>query len=119
VRRNTKKRNETRHATADSYLERTMAERKRKLEEEGTAKSIPKKKQHRTRDIKGVSPDLRKDGDENSSCGLCGSKDCSVHSVQKGGWIRCRHCDTWYHEVCVGAVGTEQFICGNAGDYAA
>ena len=113
---NTKKRHETRHATADSYLERTMAERKRKLLKEGTAKSIPKKKQRRTRNLKGVFPDLHKDSDENSSCGFCSLKYCSVHYVQTRGWVRCQQYDTWYHEVCTGTVGTEQFKSGNAGD---
>jgi len=85
MRRNAKKRNETRHATADSYLRRTIADRKRKLEKEGTAKSIPKKYQRRTRNVKGVFTDFHKHSDENSVMLFCGLEYCSVHSVHKGG----------------------------------
>jgi len=51
---------------ADSYLKRTKNKRKRKLEKERTAKSIPKKYQRRTLNIKGVFPFFHRDSDENS-----------------------------------------------------
>jgi hypothetical protein len=51
----------------------------------GQRNSFLKKKRRRERNIKGVLPDLHKDSDENSSCGFCGLKYCSVHYVQLGG----------------------------------
>jgi hypothetical protein len=38
------KRQETRHTTSESYFKQTMAKRKLKMEKEGNAKFIPKKK---------------------------------------------------------------------------
>jgi hypothetical protein len=110
---------ETRPATSDSYFKETVAKRKLKMEKEGNAKSTPKNKKRRAPNSKGAFPDLHEDSDENTPCGFCGLKYCSVHTVQKGDWIRCQKCDTWYHEVCVGAVGRKQFICGKYCDCAA
>jgi hypothetical protein len=107
-----RKRQETSHATLDSYFKQTLAKRKLKMEKEGRAKSIPKQEQRRAPNVKGVLPDLHEDSDENTPCGLCGLKYCSVHCVQKGDWIRCQKCGILYHEVCIGAVGRKQFICG-------
>jgi hypothetical protein len=103
---------ETRQATSDSYFKQTMAKRKLKMEKEGNAKSIPKKKKSRAPNSKGAFPYLQEDSDENTPCVFCSLKYCSVQSVQKGDWIRCQKCDTLYHEVCVGAIERKQFVCG-------
>ena len=87
-----RKKQETRHDNSDVYFKQTLAKRKLKVEKEGNAKSIPKKKQHRASNIKGVFPDLHEESDENTPCGCCGLKLRSVQSVQKGDWIRCHQC---------------------------
>ena len=50
--------------------------------------------------------------EENVPCGFCALLYFSQESALKGDWIRCQRCKTWYHEVCVGALGRKQFICG-------
>jgi hypothetical protein len=30
----------------------------------------------------------------------------------KNDWVCCQKCNVWYHEMCVGAKGNMQFICG-------
>jgi hypothetical protein len=82
------------------------------MEKVGNVKCIPKKKKSRAPNIEGVFPDLYEGSDGNMPCGLCGMKYCSVHSVQKGDWICRQKYDTWCHEVCVGALGGKQFVCG-------
>jgi hypothetical protein len=49
---------EPKHLSWDSYFKQTLTKRKLKMEEEGNTKSVPKKKQSRAPDVKGVFPDL-------------------------------------------------------------
>jgi hypothetical protein len=107
-----RKRQETKHATSDPYFRQTLAKRKLKMEKESNEKSIPKKKKRRAPNIKGFWPYFHEDSDEDTPFGFCGLKYYSVHSVQKGDWIRRQKCDTWYNEVCIGALGRNQFMCG-------
>jgi hypothetical protein len=95
-----------------------MAKRNLKMED-GNAKSIPRKETPRTPNTKGVSSDFNEDSDENTSCGFCGLKYFSVHSVQKDDWIRRQKCDTCYREVCVRVVAESSSYVGNACDSAA
>ena len=76
-----RKKQETRHDTSDVYFKQTLAKRKLKVEKEGNAKSIPKKKQHQASNIKGVFPDLHEESDENTPCGCCGLK------LRAEGWL--------------------------------
>lgn len=46
------------------------------------------------------------------SCGFCGLGYYSKDSIKKGDWIKCQKCSAWYHEICVGAMGKKQFLCG-------
>jgi hypothetical protein len=106
-----RKRQETRHTTSDSYLKQTLAKRKLKVEKERNAKFIPKKEKRRSLNVMSVFTYLHEDN-ENMPCGFCGLKYSSVKCVQKGDWIGCQKCKTWYHEVCVGAAGRKQLKCG-------
>lgn len=45
-------------------------------------------------------------------CGFCHLSYYSKESYVKGAWIQCQSCTVWYHDVCVGAQGRKQFICG-------
>lgn len=36
----------------------------------------------------------------------------TAKSVEKRDWVCCQKCNIWYHEICVGAKGKRQFICG-------
>jgi len=49
-----------------------MAKRKLKLEKDGKAKFISKKKQRRASNLKGISPGVHEDIGENTPCGFCG-----------------------------------------------
>ena len=77
----------------ESHLKETLTKSKLKVEKEGNSKYITKKKQGGAPNF--VFPDLHKDSEEHTQCGLCGLKYCSVHFVLQGGWIRCQKCDTW------------------------
>jgi hypothetical protein len=103
------------HLTSDSNFKATAAKRKLKLE-----KLKPKlsKKAKAVRvallssDEDDPVPISDAENEENLPCGFCGVKYCEEKSVLKGEWIRCQRCKTWFHEVCVGAQGKKQFICG-------
>ncbi|KAJ4434095.1 hypothetical protein ANN_16415 [Periplaneta americana] len=50
--------------------------------------------------------------DENV-CQFCFLAYDDPRSVKKGDWIRCQGAQKeWYHEICVGAQGRKQFVCG-------
>ncbi|KAJ4430469.1 hypothetical protein ANN_22685 [Periplaneta americana] len=50
--------------------------------------------------------------DENV-CQFCFLAYEDPRSVKKGDWIRCQGAQKeWYHEICVGAQGRKQFVCG-------
>jgi hypothetical protein len=87
------------------------------MEKEDNAKCVPKTKLRRAprgkASDKDVLPIPSEDSDENTPCGFCSLKYYSVQSVEKGDWIRCQKCGTWYHEVCVGAAGRKHFVCGS------
>jgi hypothetical protein len=90
----------------DSYFKQILAKRGLKTGKEGTASSSPRMKYRRGHSFKDDFPVLHEDSDKNTPYGFCGLKYCSAQSAQKGGWIGCQKCGTWYHEGCDGAAGT-------------
>ncbi|KAJ4448015.1 hypothetical protein ANN_10025 [Periplaneta americana] len=50
---------------------------------------------------------------DESVCQFCFLAYDDPRSVKKGDWIRCQGAQKeWYHEICVGAQGRKQFVCG-------
>lgn len=97
-----------RHLTSDGNYMQTKT--KRRLEMNPEAETETSSKYPKTaRPQKDTS---KIHADENIPCGFCGLKYLTEKSARKGDWIKCQKCQVWYHEVCVGAIGKKQFVCG-------
>jgi hypothetical protein len=78
---------ETRHLTSDSNFEETLVKRRLKMEKEDNAKCVPETKLHRAPRRKAsdkyVLPIPSEDSDENTPCGFCILKYCSVFKLSE------------------------------------
>lgn len=110
-----------RHLTSDEGFNEAIEKKKKKFSREKSAPiaNVMSARQRQKNIMKKVlstsdeesSSDTDED-EENVPCDFCGLKYFSKQSASKGDWIRCQKCKKWFHEICVGAAGKKQFICG-------
>lgn len=95
------------HLTSPENIEETRAKKSSSI---GTKGGKNKKKTEVNRRVTQLGPTPAPTKED--ECGFCLLNYYSEKSLSKGDWIRCQLCNVWYHELCVGAKGKKQFVCG-------
>ncbi|YCJ93342.1 MAG: PHD finger domain-containing protein [Candidatus Karelsulcia muelleri] len=127
----TKLKHKVRHLNSDDNISVSRAKKKLRFgQHKPTVSSTVtlQKIRPKTKNRKILERNRRRDGDlyykiglssssdeedrDNIPCGFCGQKFNSAHPSVKSEWISCQKCNVWYHEICVGGIGKELFICG-------
>lgn len=118
------------HLTSPEHIQNAKTKKKLNFEKVTQSKKEPSKNLHvkidrrqkrqrrMMKQIQGssssseLSESSESSDEDNTPCGFCGVAYSEELSLSKGDWISCQKCRGWYHEICVGAKGRKQFICG-------
>lgn len=112
VPKQTRKKQRARHLTSEANIKETAEKVKIATEKKKHVECTVKRRrlfEENEMDCNGEELPTVKDSSD-APCGFCNRR--WSQSANRGDWIKCQKCGSWYHEICVGARGKKQFKCG-------